>query len=261
MTESIAAAAATLIEARRANTHLDALPADQKPATMADAYAIQQKVVSDLRDPGAEFGFKIGATNEKAQALLGAEEPFYAELIPALTVSAPHTVNAADLPMIVIEPEFAFKLSQDAGDTGTPWTRESIAEIVGEMVVGIEIVATPYREWTKVGVASLVADNGAHGLWIKGETASGWQNTDLAAAPVTLTVNGEETATGTGANVLGHPLDSLAWLANKLIADGRKISAGQYVTTGSATPVFPASAGQEIVADFGAFGKVAVTIK
>ncbi len=260
MTESIAAAAATLIEARRANAHLDALPADQKPATMADAYAIQTHVVSELRDPGPEFGFKIGATNDKAQALLGAEEPFYAELIPALTVDAPHTVAAADLPMIVIEPEFAFKLSKDVTDTGTPWTRESLSEIIEEMAVGIEIVATPYREWTKVGVASLVADNGAHGLWIKGESTTNWRDTDLASAPVTLTVNGEETSTGTGANVLGHPIDSLAWLANKLIADGRHISAGQYVTTGSATPVFPASAGQEIVADFGVFGQVTVTI-
>ena len=256
MTESIAAAAATLIEARRANTHLDALPADQKPATMADAYAIQQKVVSDLQDPGAEFGFKIGATNEKAQALLGAEEPFYAELIPALTVSAPHTVNAADLPMIGRAGVRLQALPgcgryrhlgrgehrRDRRDGRRDRDRRNALSRVDQ---------GRRRE--------PVADNGAHGLWIKGETASGWQNTDLAAADHADRQQ-RETATGTGANVLGHPLDSLAWLANKLIADGRKISAGQY-DDGFCHPVFPASAGQEIVADFGAFGKVAVTIK
>ena len=46
-------------------------------------------------------------------------------------------------------------------------------------------------------------------------------------------INGVEVGQGTGADVLGHPHNALAWLANHLAADGNSLRAGEIVLTGS----------------------------
>jgi 2-keto-4-pentenoate hydratase len=38
---------------------------------------------------------------------------------------------------------------------------------------------------------------------------------------------------GYGRDVLGHPLEALAWLANRLLASGRVLRRGHIVLTGS----------------------------
>jgi hypothetical protein len=43
--------------------------------------------------------------------------------------------------------------------------------------------------------------------------------------------------------VLGHPLDVMAWLADELPRFGLQLRAGDFVTTGVATDVFEAGAG------------------
>jgi 2-keto-4-pentenoate hydratase len=46
-------------------------------------------------------------------------------------------------------------------------------------------------------------------------------------------VAGREQGRGHGRDVLGHPLDALAWLANHLQSRGLQLQAGDIVTTGS----------------------------
>ena len=61
---------------------------------------------------------------------------------------------------------------------------------------------------------------------------------------------------GSGAAVLGHPLNVVAWLANELPRHGRHLRRGDKVTTGTAAPVYFANPGDHVIADFGAFGHV-----
>ncbi len=70
--------------------------------------------------------------------------------------------------------------------------------------------------------------------------------------------NGELVTTGSGAAVLGHPLNVMAWLADELPCFGLQLRRGDVVTTGVATDVFEAGAGDSCVADFGPFGRVTV---
>jgi 2-keto-4-pentenoate hydratase len=50
----------------------------------------------------------------------------------------------------------------------------------------------------------------------------------------------------------------MAWLADELPRFGLRLRRGDVVTTGVATDVFEAAAGDSCVADFGPFGTVAV---
>ena len=65
-------------------------------------------------------------------------------------------------------------------------------------------------------------------------------------------------AASNGANVLGNPVNSLAWLANHLSARGYEMKAGQWVTAGAATGPIPAPVGSTMSADFGPLGVVSV---
>jgi 2-keto-4-pentenoate hydratase len=63
-------------------------------------------------------------------------------------------------------------------------------------------------------------------------------------------------AEGSGANVLGDPVEALVWLANDQRQRGDGLRAGQAVITGSCTGVNMAEAGDKARAEFGTLGAV-----
>jgi len=71
-------------------------------------------------------------------------------------------------------------------------------------------------------------------------------------------VNGAEAGQGTGADVLGHPHNALAWLANHLAADARGLRAGEIVLTGSLVKTLWLNAGDRAVMELAGLGSVAV---
>jgi len=67
-------------------------------------------------------------------------------------------------------------------------------------------------------------------------------------------------ATGVGAAVLDHPLNSVAWLARKLGEYGRSLRAGEVVMTGSLVRQFPLAPGDRAWASFSGVGTVEVRV-
>ena len=69
-----------------------------------------------------------------------------------------------------------------------------------------------------------------------------------SAKSARLTINGREIGRGTGGDVMGNPLNALAWLAGKLAAAGNPLRRGMVVLTGSMVPIqFPAAGDHAIV--------------
>jgi 2-keto-4-pentenoate hydratase len=71
-------------------------------------------------------------------------------------------------------------------------------------------------------------------------------------------IDGVVTGTGTGADVMGHPLAPLAWLANVLGEQGVALEAGQLILPGSFTKAEPVIAGSTAAADFGPLGRLTI---
>ena len=73
-------------------------------------------------------------------------------------------------------------------------------------------------------------------------TGIGFDQTVIICPPVSpatdvflklYNADGTEVGRGTGADVLGHPHNALAWLANHLAEEGKGLHEGQIVLTGS----------------------------
>jgi len=237
------------------------IPEAFRPQHPASGYAVQEAVVERLlqKTGGRAVGYKVACTNRLAQELLGTDTPFYGRLLSPFVYQSPARVNARDFSMRIIEAEFAFQLAEDLPREGAPYDRKSAAEAVAAMLPSIELVDSRYTVWTEVSLPSLISDNGCNGGWVQGKPAEAWRHIDLAAQTVRLQVNGEEKLSGSGAAVLGHPLNSLAWLANTLCEQGKALKAGDLVSTGVCTDVYKAVPGDRIVADFGVLGSVEVS--
>jgi 2-keto-4-pentenoate hydratase len=249
-------AAELLAEARFQKLRLNQLPEEVRPSTPEEAYQVRELVVGKLLSHygGKLIGYKIACTNASAQQYLHLDSPFYGSLLSATTFDSPAHLKASEFMMRVIEAEFAFRVGKDL--PAAECSREQIADAMVGVVPGIEIVDSRYMSWTTVGAAALIADNACHGAWVKGPLVRNWRNIDLAAQQVQLMVNGKMVGTGTGAAVLGHPLNAVEWLVKKLASRGEGLKAGEYITTGVTTDTYLAEVGDRVRADFGPVGAV-----
>tara|TARA_A100001037_G_C15054131_1_gene591540 strand:+ start:500 stop:1285 length:786 start_codon:yes stop_codon:yes gene_type:complete len=249
-------AASLLATAYRRRKQMAALPPDLVPQTLLEAYAIQELLVSTWG--GESIGWKLSCTSSVAQSALGFDEPCRGRVMAGSVDQSPATIAGNKYFMRLIEPEFAFRLKNDLPPSAAPFSFEDVVGAVEALIPVIEIVDTAYEDWTSVGVLSLIADNMLSGGLVLGEPIENWNERDLAAHEVSLSVNGETVTAGRGGNVLDHPVNALTWLANDLPSMGMGLRAGEIIATGLSTGLAHAEAGDTAVADFGDWGQVTV---
>jgi 2-keto-4-pentenoate hydratase len=251
--DQISKAAEFIADLRFALRQEPQIPEAFRPDNPASGYAIQEGVVDRLlkKYGGHAVGYKVACTNKLAQDLLGTDTPFYGRLLSPFVYQSPARVSAQDFSMRVIEAEFSFQLSRNLPREDAPYDSESVADAVAAVLPSIELVDTRYTSWTEVPLPSLISDNGCNGGWVQGKAIEAWRHIDLASHEVRVSVNGAEKLSGSGAAVLGHPLNSLVWLANTLCEQGKQLTAGDLVSTGVCTDIYHAEPGDHIVADFG----------
>ena len=83
-----------------------------------------------------------------------------------------------------------------------------------------------------------------------------WRALDLARVMARLSINSREIGSGVGSDVMGHPLNALAWLAGKLVAVGTPLRRGMIVMTGSMVPIQHPLAGDRVVVEISGLGTV-----
>lgn len=237
------------------------------PLDHAAAYQVQATVAArrSERNGWRVAGYKIGATNPAARAMLKIDQCFFGRLFDATNDDASNPLAPVVLPAAtdfwrVHEPEIAIELGRDLPPTGAPFTPADLRAATRALLPVIEVVATCYTPWTETGVPLLIADNAVHGRLVMGRPVHDFTQLDLMELAVTLRINGVEAGTGCGGNVDGGPFGVAAWLANALAAQGHSLRAGDRITTGTTMPPPPVTANQDVVADFGPLGQVALRI-
>ena len=230
----------------------------EEALTLETAYRLQGDYVaaSDSR----LNGWKVGATNSEIQGLLGLTEPFAGPLFERFTCQSPAEFEMPEGRPIVVEAEFVLRLGEDIRDGHESCTAQTLASAVDAVCPGIEVGGSRLASRFDDSTPWLVADAAGNAGLVHGAAVESWRDYDLAGHSAVLIVNGEEIARGTGADVLGHPLESLAWLVKFLSRQGRSLHKGDLITTGTCTGIQYVQLGDEVVVDFGALGEARVKL-
>ena len=246
-----------LWDARRGGTLIEAA-ARRELGNLEDAYRVQDEAV---RASGhARTGWKVGSTSAEARRKLGTDRPGAGALLEPFCFEhgAEVPVFAAHSP--AVEGEFVFAMGEGLPPREAPFRREEVLAAVMGVSGGIEVVGSRFEGGLAgLGREGVTADFGANIAFVGGEVRPDWRDRDLRDAGVTLSVDGEALAQGTGALALGDPALVLLWLANHLRERGDGLRAGDCVTTGTCTGVVGIAPGARVLADFGPLGNVGFT--
>jgi 2-keto-4-pentenoate hydratase len=256
MTVPIQAAVERLVDARL--THRLAAPLSETYGEfgLAEAYAIQDALRAALEQRGElPIGWKLAATAPVGQQIMGVNEPACGFLPPRRYASGAD-VSAGDFADLRVEAEVAFRMrSKLAGPGITPSSALAAVEAV---LPAFELLDFIYSGTPRAG--DYVA-NSIHGKAIVvGDAPLPVQGLDLALEGVVFEHNGEIVGTHTAAEVLGNPVNALAWLANHLATRGRSLAPRDIVISGGITKLLRPKPGDTICARFTHLGRISMAV-
>jgi 2-keto-4-pentenoate hydratase len=228
-------AAKALRQIRQDRITVSPLAAGIAPATEAEAAAVQ-RALAELAGAVPPFGFKIGATGKRMQVYLGIDTPI-AGFMRAEDVYHSHAdLRFADYIKPGVECEVAVRLASDL--PAGPCSLEQALAAVGDFFAGIEIVENRYGDIKELGTPTLLADQMYHCAAVIGDGHElDWRKLDIDALRGRISLDDGTADEGVTSDLLGHPLNGLAWLAGSAEAAAfGGLKAGQVIMLGSVTP-------------------------
>jgi 2-oxo-3-hexenedioate decarboxylase len=246
---------------------IDPISATEPDFDNVAAYAVLDRIAVLREQQGwVRVGRKIGFTNRTIWEQFGVDRPMWAHIWSTTVTQADgDAVLALDgLVQARIEPEVVFKLNQRPPRSGSP------ADMLGAvewMAPGFEIVHCHFPAW-KFRVADATADFGVHGALVVGKpTFIDDNNIDAVTAQLpdfelTLSRHGVNIDRGRGANVLDGPAHALSHLVDLLVGQPEypPLAAGEIITTGTVTNMWPIAKGEQWTSDYGSLGIDGLTI-
>lgn len=214
------------------------------------AYAVAHRLHrARLAEGAVAVGRKIGFTNAALWPVFGVREPIWGYVYDTTVVhlpAGPSTCRIARFAEPKIEPEIVVHFASP------PPVTADLGEIlacVDWVAHGIEIVQSHFPGW-KFEAPDTVADAALHATLLVGapravDRLGGDPIAALERFSITLSCDGELRDSGTGRNVLGGPLASIAHLAGVLAKQQAvPLAAHELVTTGTLTQALTIRAGE-----------------
>lgn len=233
-------------------------PSESIEYSFEDAYRIRRKLVDHLiADGGKPKGHKIGFTSETMQKMYGMTGPDFGILMDNMFVPAGAPLAIGHLSDTRAEPELAFELARPLKGPGV--TLADALAASSRVMAAIEVIDSRVGAMRAKANDSL-ADNAGAGYVVLGETSLDPRDVDLAAVTLMMEVDGEAQSAPAG-DVMGHPAEPLAWLANKLPelnGLGGSLKAGDIIITGAPVKSIAVQPGSSLKAHFGPFGTIEI---
>ena len=259
--ERVWQAARFLHQAHRERAPYQPIPDDFAPRDINEAYDIQEAFHELLKpERGAIVGYKVALTTTVMQQMVGFGHPASGAVFTSGVHHSPVTVNSSDYVHLGAECEIAVLLDQDLPASAGPYDRDSVAGAVSAMMPAFELIEDRGADYSNLFFLGLAADNMWNAGIVLGEPVIDWQGIDLVAATGNMTINGQPAGEGKGGDVLGHPLEALAWLANNLAERGQSLQKDMIVMTGSIVSTKFLNKGDEVGFVIDTLGEVRLTV-
>jgi 2-oxo-3-hexenedioate decarboxylase/2-keto-4-pentenoate hydratase len=239
------------------------LPATLAPRTVDEAYAVQESFHTHMAGrQGPVAGYKIALTTPVMQQMVGFHAPLAGAILASTIHRSPVTLCGSDYVRLGVECELAVQLGADLPAAQAPYGREQVAAAVAAVMPAFELVDDRQADYAQLAasVLSLIADNAWNAGVVLGSPVSDWHAMDLAAAHGVMMVNGAVVGEGHGRDVMGHPFEAVAWLANMLAQRGTSLLQGMIVMTGSIVATKFVQAGDAVQLSMQGLGEVQLNV-
>lgn len=253
---SAARVADVVLRAEETATALTSIRAEWDGLDVAVAYQAQDIALQMRLARGERLtGVKLGVTSKAKQRQVGVDTPGTAWLTDAMILPIDEPVPREKMIHPRAEPEIAFVMGRRL--EGPAVSAATALAAVDYVIGAIEIIDSRFSGY-EFSAMDASADNGSSGRYVTGPIARRPVDLDLTLEACLLEVDGEVVDSATGAAVLGHPAEALAFAANTLAERGRAIEAGWIVLTGGMTDAVPVKPGARIAAHFTHLGTITV---
>jgi len=223
--------------------------------SLSEAYAVQDRLREALIGRGEGIaGWKAGFTSKAGQEAWQVAEPVCAFLLASGTLGSGGEIAASRFVKPGVEAEVAFVMKHDLAGPGV--TAPRALQAVEGAVAALELI--DFRHSGKPVGTDAVADGVYAKAIVLGGVLTPLAGIDLALEGFLYEQSGAVVGTGTAFEVMGNPLNSLAWIANHLGGRGLGLRAGDVVMTGSVSKILSVSAGDSVRATFTRLGSVSV---
>jgi len=222
--------------------------------TPAQAYRIQRELAQRQVARGDRIvGYKAALTSKAMQAYSKVDEPLLGTLLGSRVLAEDAQLSLGAFLRPTLEPEVAMLLRSDLQGPGvTPL--DALAAVAGYLPA---VELGDYRTGDNPrSLPMTLCCNTFNGGIVLGAPLMAPAGIDLRSEGMVLTRNGEVCASATAVEVLGDPLRSVAFMANKLAELGGTLRAGMVLMTGSIVRSIPLAPGDEVRVDFTRLGSL-----
>ena len=244
-TDQAKEAAKLLYAAHQSHQVFESLPDTLAPRSIEDAYAVQDQLLRLLSaNWGSLAGYKLAYTTPTMQERAKLTEPCAGGLLANTVMRSPAVLDSSRYVKLGVECEVGVELEADLPPEDAPYTRDKIAERVRAVMPAFEVVdiRTPDLQGQARALTAISTNISNAGV-VLGPPVTNWRDLDLVSARGTLEINGVLLGEGHGSDIMGHPLEPLVWLANRLSQQGVTIPSGFVIITGSIVPPKPLNPG------------------
>jgi len=160
-----------------------------------------------------------------------------------------------------IEFEVCFEMAEDVPLSNTPYDKDSIVPFITSAMPAFELIDDRDADYAHLDAASILTDRCWCNGIVLGEKTTDLSGLDIGNLATRVLVNDQSNDHGNTRDALGHPLNSVAFVANHLAQYGKQLKANEVVMTGSALKTqFPKS-GDTITYQVSGLGDVSVRVK
>lgn len=255
--------------------HFNPLPQDLSLTNAKQAVAVQNEFVQiKAQQCGDVIGWKIALATPVMQKMVGLDAPIAGRLHSQQVVNSPADVTAKNYGHLLIEFEIAIRIGNNLLPRGIRHTGPSVASSVSAITCAFEVADDRHADYSNLAGQGLqlLADN----AWNEGAVLGEWlpfsqvyptplaiphANDALGALKGEAFINNVSVGLGYAHDLMGHPLNAIAWLANEANDRGTFLKEGDIAMLGSlVTSKFP-SKGDHLRFELAGFEPINLRVK
>lgn len=233
------------------------LPQNLKPSNIDEAYKAQI-LFQKKSGRGDLGGFKIALASKIQQELCGIDHPIAGGIFNNEIKSSPTTFQLNKFHGLGLEFEIAITLSHELNSKMGLFDSKNIKKYIKCLSPAFELIIDRGADYSNIDALTMITDNAWCSGIVLGKELPDWKNLNLEKLKSKLYWNKEvpQDALINDAN----PLESLSWVANLLISQGRVIPKNSVIITGSVIKTRAPLINDHIIYNVGGLSEVEIRI-